>query len=189
MNFHHIYNFRVLAALSLGCFFMVGCENSDKEIYDLTSRRIGVEEALNVSINYTIGGKIKSRLSAPFMLRHQDSIPFIEFTKTVHADFYDDQMKIETKLDARYGKYIESQSLVYLKDSVVMFNTFGDTLYCTELYWDRNKPGKEFYTNKPVRIRTKSHTENGTGMDAPQDFRSWHLLNPFGTVKVPASQF
>lgn len=189
MIFHQPYQIVSLAAFLICCFFISGCENSDKDILALTSRRIGVEEAINVSINYTLSGKIKSRLTAPLMLRHQDSIPFIEFTKSVHGDFYDDQLVIETKLDANYGRYIESQSLVFMKDSVRVFNKFGDTLYCSELYWDRNKTGKEFYTNKPVRIRTKSHTENGGGMDAPQDFHSWHLVNPVGTVKVPASQF
>ena len=189
MSFHHPYLKKPLAALLMGCFFIMGCENSDKEILALTSRRIGIEEAKNVSINYTMGGKIKSRLTSPFMLRHQDSIPFIEFPRTVHGDFYNDSMKIETRLDAHYGRYIESQSLVFLKDSVKVFNHLGDTLYCTELYWDRKKVGQEFYTDKPIRIRTRTHIIDGVGLDAPQDFHSWHILQPRGFVKVPASQF
>ena len=50
----------------------------------------------------------------------------------------------------------------------------GDTLYCDELWWDRNRTGNEFYTDKPVRIRTKTQIINGTGMEASQDFKNWH---------------
>ena len=112
-----------------------------ENIKELTSRRIGVEEAKEVDIIYSLGDKTKARLSAPYMLRHQETVPYIEFTKTIHADFYDDSLRIESKMDAHYGKYMETESKVFLKDSVVVFNTKGDTLFCNELYWDRSKPG------------------------------------------------
>ena len=177
------------AALTTGCFFIVACENSLKDIEEISSKRIGVEEAKGVDIVYSIGDKTKARLSAPYMLRHQDTVPYIEFTKTVHTDFYNDSLITESKLDAHYGKYIESQSKVFLRDSVIVFNTKGDTLYCDELYWDRSRKGQEFYTDKPVRIRTKTHILDGDGLDAPQDFKTWHLINGRGIVRVPSSEF
>ena len=191
MNFHNPFKIKPLAALLLGCFFisLQSCENSEKEIMALTSRRIGVEEANGVSINYTIGGKIKSKLTAPLMLRHQDTIPFIEFTKTIHGDFYDSKMTIETKLDAKYGRYIESQSNVFLKDSVRVFNSTGDTLYTSELYWDRNHIGKEFHTDKAVSIRGKQNTRDGVGFEASQDLHNWVIFQPKGITSIPASQF
>ena len=183
------YRYLIKAALTTSCFFIAACENSLDQINAITSKRIGVEEAKGVDIVYSIGDRTKARLSAPFMLRHQDTVPYIEFTKTVHTDFYNDSLIIESKMDAHYGKYIETQSKVFLKDSVVVFNTKGDTLYCDELYWDRSRPGQEFYTDKPVRIRTKTHILNGDGLDAPQDFKTWHLINGRGIVRVPSSEF
>ena len=186
-NFHR-YLFK--AALITGCFFISACENSLDQINAITSKRIGVEEAKGVDIVYSIGDKTKARLSAPFMLRHQDTIPYIEFTKTVHTDFYNDSLVIESKLDAHYGKYIETQSKVFLRDSVIVFNTQGDTLYCDELYWDRSRTGQEFYTDKPVQIRTKMQTIYGTGFETSQDFKDKHVINPTNSIiRVPASQF
>ena len=184
---HHTFLFK--AAFITGCFFIVSCENSLEDIEKITSRRIGVEEAKQVDIVYSLGDKTKARLSAPFMLRHQEAVPYIEFTKTIHADFYDDSMRIESKMDAHYGKYMEAESKVYLKDSVVVFNTKGDTLFCNELYWDRSKPGREFYTDKPVRIRTLTQLIDGDGLDAPQDFKSWHIINGRGWVRVSSKEF
>ena len=189
MHSKHHHTFLFKAAFITGCFFIVSCENSLEDIEKITSRRIGVEEAKQVDIVYSLGDKTKARLSAPFMLRHQEAVPYIEFTKTIHADFYDDSMRIESKMDAHYEKYMEAESKVYLKDSVVVFNTKGDTLFCNELYWDRSKPGREFYTDKPVRIRTLTQLIDGDGLDAPQDFKSWHIINGRGWVRVSSKEF
>lgn len=183
------HKFLFKAALLQGCFFIASCENSPQDIEKITSKRIGVEEAKGVDIIYSLGAKTKARLSAPYMLRHQDTVPYIEFTKTLHADFYDDSLRIESKMDAHYGKYMETESKVFLKDSVVVFNVKGDTLYCNELYWDRSKTGHEFYTDKPVRIRTPSQIIDGDGLDAPQDFKSWHIINGRGMVRINSSEF
>lgn len=183
------YKLKFAAAFVIGCFFISGCENSEKELREVMSRRIGVEQAKEVSINYSISGKIKARITAPLMLRYQDTVPYLEFPKTIHVDFYNDTLLIESKLDAMYARYMETENKVFLKDSVKVINLTGDTLYCNELYWDRSKIGNEFYTDKPVRIRTKTHIIDGTGLDAPQNFKDWHILEPRGFVKVPASQF
>ena len=180
----------ILAVLIMGCFFVSSCENSKKDIENLSGqKRIGIEEAKGVTIIYSIGDKTSARVKAPLMLRHQEAAPFIEFTKSIHVDFFNDDLQIESKLDAHYAKYLEAESKVYLRDSVIVFNTKGDTLYCEELYWDRNRTGKEFYTDKPVRIRTPTQIIDGDALDAPQDFKSWHIINGKGIVRVPSSEF
>ena len=172
------------------CFFVASCENSQEDLQKFSGdKTIAVEEAKEVKIIYTLGEKTSARLTAPLMLRHQTSTPYLEFTKGVHADFFDDSLKVESKLDAHYAKYTESESKVFLRDSVVVFNILGDTLYCEELYWDRNVPGREFHTDKPVRIRTPTQIIDGDGLDAPQDFKSWHIINGRGIVRVPAGEF
>ena len=190
MSFPNFYRFNFLkAALITSCFFVSSCENSLEDINKITSKRTGVEVARDVKILYSIGNVTKSRITAPLMLRHQELVPYIEFTKTIHADFFDDSLRIESRLDAHYAKYMETESKVFLKDSVVVINTKGDTLYCKELYWDRRRTGEEFYTDKPVRIRTKTEILDGDGLDAPQDFHNWHLINGRGIVRVSSSEF
>ncbi len=190
MNFHHPYKINLVAALLAGCFFIFSCENSQQQIDALTSRRIGVEEGKGISINYSVGGKTKAKLTAPLMLRYQDTVPYIEFPKSIHADFYDDSLAIESRLDALYGRYMETESKVYLRDSVRLFNIKGDTLYTSELFWDRNRIGSEFFTDKPVRIRTKTHIINGTGFESSQDFTNQVVRNITNSiVRVPSSQF
>lgn len=166
------------------------CGNSDKEINAFNSKSLGIEEIKNADINYTLGGRAKAKLRSPLMLRIQDVNPYVEFPKTLHVDFFNENAEVESKLDAKYGKYFEMESKVFLRDSVKVVNILGDTLYCTELWWDRNRVGREFYTDKPVRIRKKMEVVDGTGMESAQDFKNWVILNPSkGLMKIPASQF
>ena len=97
---------------------------------------------------------------------------------------------MESKLSAFYGQYKQNQSTVFFRDSVKVINIEkGDTLYCDELYWDRNREGVEFYTDKPVKIRTKTHLIDGVGMESAQDFKNWHIKHVTGMISIPASSF
>ncbi|MEO6582996.1 MAG: LPS export ABC transporter periplasmic protein LptC [Ferruginibacter sp.] len=179
------------AAFITGCFFLFSCENDPTVVNNLTKKKsLSVEEARNVKINYTLAGNIKTVLTAPLMLRVQDTIVYIEFPKTLLANFYNEEGNPESRLTALYGKYKENESIIYLKDSVVVVSLLkGDTLYCDELYWDRKRVGAEFYTDKPVRIRTKTQVIDGNGMEAPQNFKDYHIKEVRGNVTVPASKF
>lgn len=179
-----------MALCAGGCFLMVSCENSQKEIDELYKKKIGIEEAKDIKIIYTTAGNTKAILTAPVMLRVQDSVPYYEFPKSITAHFYNGKNVIESKLTANYAKYKETQSVIFLRDSVRVINVAqGDTLYCEELYWDRSRTGSEFYTDEPVRIRTKNQILNGVGLRASQDFKQWVILKPTGVIAVPAQQF
>lgn len=162
---------------------------NDEAMSSYNSKNLGIEEIKNADINYTLGGNAKAKLISPLMLRVQETNPYVEFPNKLHVDFFNPNGQIDSRLDARYGKYLELESKVFLKDSVRVINVLGDTLYCDELWWDRNRKGSEFYTDKPVRIRRKMEIINGTGMQAAQDFKNWVILNPSqGVMRIPNSQ-
>jgi LPS export ABC transporter protein LptC len=84
---------------------------------------------------------------------------------------------------ARYAKYYETLSKVYLRDSVVVYNTTGDTLTCNDLWWDQNKG--VFYTDNAVVIRTKTQQLNGSGLWALSNFSKYTIKNTTGIVDIP----
>jgi len=182
--------FYLTSSLLLPVVLLYSCGNTDKEVQQMNTKNLGIEEVKNVDINYTLGGKAKAKLLSVLMLRVQDLNPYVEFPQKLHVDFYNDSARIDSRLDAHYGKYFEMESKVFLKDSVVVINVLGDTLYCQELWWDRNRVGAEFYTDKPVRIRRKLQIIDGTGMEARQDFKEWVIRNPSHSfIRVPNSEF
>ena len=179
--FFSLFTFTIVLLLS--------CGNSDKELNEYNSKALGIEEIKDADINYTLGGNAKAKLRSPLMLRVQEASPYEKKKKKLHVDFFSELGVVDSRLDALYGKYYEMESKVFLKDSVKVINVLGDTLYCNELWWDRNRKGREFYTDKPVKIRTKIQIIDGIGMDASQDFKAWHIINPVGIINVPNTQF
>jgi LPS export ABC transporter protein LptC len=175
--------------LLTACIFCSSCENNPKEVAALGKRQpIPPEEVWQVESLMSEGGKVKGKLKAPYMLRFQRAdTPYAEFPRTLHVDFYKDSVKnkdsiiIESQMDALYGKYLQNQNKVYLRDSVVVKNILkGDTIHCIELWWDQHT--EKFYTDKPVRIYTKDKILFGTGMEADQNFRRYSIKKLTGTI-------
>ena len=167
----------------MGCFFMLSCENDLKDVERLSKDRLGIEEITGVETIYTTGGNLRAILHSPLMLRYQLDTPKMEFPKTLHVVFYDSLKRFESDLFAKYGRYMENENRVYLRDSVVVFNVKKDTLKTNELWWDQQKA--LFYSNKPVTIIQQDKTIYGDGMVSNEDFSNMTITNPKGLVSVP----
>ncbi|MBR2649346.1 MAG: LPS export ABC transporter periplasmic protein LptC [Sediminibacterium sp.] len=166
---------RIIAALALGCFFIMACENDVNEVKNLSVRKTGIEEGRNIVSYLSVGGKMKAKLTAPLLLRYQgDSALKSEFPQSLYVEFFNDSTKIESKLRAKYGRYLEQENKVYLRDSVVIIRIHtGDTLYTSEMFWDQT--AGIFYTDKPVTTVqrfTEQKTYARKGFRATQDLSS-----------------
>lgn len=187
--------YRIKRLFLYACYCIVsvlalGCENSEQEIKAFTEKKIGIDEATMIETYFSQAGKMRAKLTAPVMLRYQDTLPRVEFPNALHVDFFNDSLKVESLLDAKYGRYLEGQKKMYLRDSIVVIQRFNqDTLRCRELWWDQNK--EIFYTDKPVKITKKDGTVlPGQGLEASQDFRNIKIINPSqGILPVPESGF
>ena len=175
------------AALLSGCFFMSSCENNMEEVNKLNSKRASVDVIDSVTSYMSQAGLVKAKLTAPIMTRTEADTPVIEFPKSLQVEFYDDSTKPESHLFARYGRYLEKQGKVFLRDSVFVFNMKkGDTLLTNELWWDRNK--EIFYNSKPVLIKQAGNQNmRGDSIIADQNFNSYTLFNGSGLRNIPDS--
>lgn len=174
------------AAFIGSCLFFTACENSQRSLDEWRGKRVSVEEAKNVQTIFSQGGSIRSRLTAPLMLRYTTDTVFVEFPKTLRMIFFDSLHKEQSRLDAHYGKYFESLNKAYLRDSVVVANVNGDTLWTPDLWWDQGL--QRFYTDKSVRIYRKGdRIYGGKGLEAKQDLTDIIIKQPTGTVIVPDS--
>jgi LPS export ABC transporter protein LptC len=181
-------NFFRAAAFVISCFFVCGCENDERMIEEWTTDKDMVEEAIKVESYLSQEGKIKAKLTAPLMLRVLSDTLYVEFTRSLHVDFYDDSTRVESWLDARYGKYFETLNKVYLRDSVVVISLKGDTLRCHDLWWDQNR--ELFYTDSVATYRSPDNAiTGGKGMEASQDFKSVTFKYPLGTMKIGDNGF
>lgn len=172
--------------LGFMCLLLCSCENDMGKVAALNHTVITVEEAHGVTVLMSQSAKMKARILSPYMLRYQDT-PRIEFPRTLHVDFFDSLLNIESTLDAHYGVYYEAQNKVYLRDSVKIINIAKkETIYCEDLNWDQNTG--MFYTHKNVRIYEPTQILFGKGMQSNQDFTSVKIDTITGTVVVQQGQ-
>jgi hypothetical protein len=168
----------ILYILLVSCL-LISCENDMKVVNEFSIKKIGVEEGKYIESYMSTAGKVKAKLTAPFMLRSQYDSAKVEFPKTLNVEFYDSLLKPESHLFAKYGKYLEFDNTVLLRDSIVVYNIKNDTIWCNELTWDQNKG--TFFTDKPVivsqdngSIRQKFFAKGG--MQSDQSFKNVSFL-------------
>lgn len=166
-----------LVLLSACCLF--SCENDVNEVMELGKKKPSIEEGKNIDAYMSMNGKISGRLTAPLLIRYQgDSAKKSEFPQSLHVDFYNDSMKVESQVSAKYGEYRENENKIFLRDKVVAFNTNGDSLFSEELYWD--KTTERFYTDKKATLslgfRSSVFIALG-GLNCSQDLKDRKLFN------------
>jgi len=188
---NHSHNIVWIAALFMGCFFMVSCENDVNEVKQLGVKKPGIEEGKDIVSYLSVSGVMKAKLMAPLMLRFQgDSSLKSEFPKSLYVEFYNDSMQVESRLRAKYGKYLEQDKQIYLRDSVVIIRVNGDTMYTSELYWDQTL--EKFYTDKFVEIsqrepRQKLFAKKGFTSNQQLTQITYNELQPGSFIFLPDS--
>ena len=169
--------------LCLVPLFFSACENDPKEIEDWTKKAELREEAKTIESYLSQSGVMKAKLTAPLMYRYQRDTIYTEFPNTLHVDFYDDSVRVESWLTANYGIYYDNLNKVFLRDSVTVINNEGDTLRTPELWWDQNS--QKFYTDKPARLDGKDKHLTGTqGLEATQDLKIIQFKYPIGPFDI-----
>jgi len=177
-----------IPCIILAAFFISSCENDVKRIRELTEKKVMQDVGTDIEAYLSQDGKTKAKLTAPLMIRVEADTIYVEFPNTLHVDFYNDSIKIETRLDSKYGKYFETLNKVYLRDSVVVINIKGDTLRTPDLWWDKNT--ELFYTDKyAIYHGIDKKIYGGKGLVATQDLTSITFNDATGTVQVADSSY
>lgn len=170
----------------IGSLVLCSCENDERVVNASNERKASIEEAFSIQSFLSSNGKQRAKLTAPYMKRYTLDTTYLEFRRSLHVNFFDSLGKVESQVDALYGKYLESQSKVYLRDSVIAFNNKGDTLRTPDLWWDQNT--RKFYTEKVVRFKSASKIiYGGKGFVADQDLSNYTIYKPTGIIIVPDS--
>ncbi len=161
----------------------MACENSDQELTDWTRSIQLREEASQIESYLSQGGALRAKLLAPKMYRVSADTVYAEFPKSLHCDFFNASRQLDSKLDSKYGIYYESLNRVFLRDSVVVVTTKGDTLLTQELWWDQNT--QLFSTNTAVTYKAPGKRIYGAkGLEATQDLSRITFRETVGRMRV-----
>lgn len=180
-----ISQFSFLGLCLVACGLLLACENNPDEVLSMTKPSRDIEEAKNIKAIYSQSGNLTAILEAPIMYRVRDDTIYTEFPQSLKVTFYkDSSATVESVIEGQYAKYYELLRKIYIRDSVIVYNVNGDTLYAQDLWWDQNQD--IFYSLNPVKVRTLTQKLDGDGIQAKGDFSKYTISNPRGPVALPA---
>jgi len=107
-------NFQLVSCLIvLSGLFSLACENDERDLPQFRKKQISIDEGRDILAYMSEDAKVKAKLTSPYMLRNEMDSQYVEFPRTLHVDFYNDSLIVESQLDARYGKWKENENKVF----------------------------------------------------------------------------
>jgi hypothetical protein len=157
------------------------CENDMNAVRAFDKSKLGVEQAYDIETIMSQTAHVKGILTSPYMERHMATPPYTEFPQGLKVVFYSDSLTITGVLTSKYGKLIDGENEMYLRDSVVFLDLQKfQRLDCKDLRWDPKKA--IFVTERFCRVSTPRDTVYSIGLDANQDFSIVNFHTVHGVV-------
>jgi LPS export ABC transporter protein LptC len=104
-----------------------------------------------------------------------------EFPNDIFIEFYETDGTLSSTLEANSAYYTKEKDLYKAEGDVEVIGYIDSRkMNSEELYWEPQK--EEIYTDKFVRIQSQDQISTGTGLVAKQDFSSYRILKPSGTI-------
>lgn len=168
--------------LVVGLFVVLGlaaCNSKEVNPADIVFYSGPVATAYNLRTDYSDSARTKVVVNSKLQLEYMDGDR--EFPQGIQVDFFNPDGKNAARLTANYARF-EKQTNLYIATGNVIIKDFIETktLNTEELRWNRAE--KRIFTDKFVRIQTATELLTGTGLTAAQDFSTYRILKPAGSL-------
>lgn len=167
----------LLILFSLLIFSACDDDNAAKKEFEAYTGPI--MEVDSVTILYSDSAVVRVKVNAPKQMEFENGDK--EFPNTIFIEFYEPDGTLSSTLEAKTAYYTKETDTYKAEGDVEVIGYLEpQKMNSEELYWAPQK--EEIYTEKFVRIETEDQISTGTGLTAKQDFSSYRILNPTGTI-------
>ena len=155
--------------------------NSRKELLNQEIYNGPIMEMSNVNTMMTDSGKLILRLKAPDQLQFENGDK--GWPNGLVLEYYSTPNKPICTFRSNAANFNAKNNLYKGEGNVVVKNVdTGDELNTELLFWS---PAEEkFYTDNFVTIISDGEVHTGKGLSANQDFSSYEILEPAGTIQI-----
>jgi len=164
-----------------GFFFLSWSCEERKDLLKAEVYEGPITEMDSVKTMMTDSGKMVLRLSAPKQQDFENGDR--EWPSGLFLEYFDDSGLPSSTFRSNYAIKIAEENLYMGEGNVIVKNLQnGDELNTEQLFWDPNN--ETFYTEKFVTIISDGEVHTGEGLTANQDFTSYQILKPSGTLQI-----
>lgn len=170
--------FFILGAIII---YLVAACDSRKELLSTEVFEGPIMEMTQVNTMMSDSGKQAMRLTSPLQLDFDNGDR--DYPKGLFLEYYGKNQGVICTFKSNTAKFIQEDNL-WVGEGDVHVNSMqnGDELSTEVLYWS---PAEEiFYTDKFVTILSEGEIHTGEGLRANQDFTSYQILKPSGTINL-----
>ncbi|MBK9732081.1 MAG: LPS export ABC transporter periplasmic protein LptC [Chitinophagaceae bacterium] len=176
---------KLIGYVLIACI-LCSCENDMGKVNALTNRyEASSETGKDIEVLYSDLGRIKSKLTAPTMLRFRTKEPYTELPDGLKILFFNENMQTESQLTAGYGISYEKSDEMKVRNDVEAVSVKGDKLNTEELVW--NQKTQKISSDKAVTITTKDEIIFGDGFESNQDLSNYKIKKIRGTIRLKES--
>lgn len=175
----------VLGTFVLFTLTFWGCSNSMEEIKQLTHQTVEQAQSTsaNITMQYSDSGKVKIKLSAPFIERFiTKTPPYDLMPQGLKIIFIDSLGNTDATVISNYAIHYPKQQILELSNDVRVYNADGDSLNSEHLTW--NAKTQKILSDDFVKITTKDEIIYGDGFEANQDFTNYSIKHIKGIISI-----
>ncbi len=180
--------YKSIGIFSILSFFLLfsACENDIEKINLLnTSSDYPNVIGENIEVIYSDSAKVKVQMYAKELKQYNNAEkPYSEFPQGMRVYFYDNEMEIESEIQANYAVYYNEEKLWHATGNVIVqnFNT-GERLDSEELFWDEEK--ETVYSDSYTRIVNENGVFHGqNGFRSNQSLTDYELIGTRGKFNI-----
>lgn len=163
---------------------LFSCVNDLESIQKVTYDPKAPDEVTrDLKVFYTDSGYARVEISAKLAETYRKPESVTKLKDGLKVSFYSADGKIVSTLSALYGEVNFSKGMLFVKDSVRLYNIEKRQQLETEiLYW--NQKDSSIYTNSDVIVRSPKGLLFGKGIQTKQDFSYYEFLKPYGKFNL-----
>ncbi|GAB3328436.1 hypothetical protein GCM10027429_03440 [Marivirga atlantica] len=155
------------------------CSEEEKKAKEFPEYEGPTMEVDSSTILYSDSAVVRVKIMAPKQLEFENGDK--EFPNTIFIEFFEPSGELSSTLEADKAFYTKETDLYKATGDVEVIGYLEpQKLNTEELFWSPKK--EEIYTETFVRIETDDQISTGTGLTAKQDFSSYRILEPKGTI-------
>ncbi|GAA5033638.1 LPS export ABC transporter periplasmic protein LptC [Marivirga lumbricoides] len=163
----------------LSLLIVSACEDDNAAKKEFEAFTGPIMEVDSVTILYSDSAVVRVKVNAPKQMEFENGDK--EFPNTIFIEFFEPDGTLSSTLEAKTAYYTKETNTYKAEGDVEVIGYLEpQKMNSEELYWAPEK--EEIYTEKFVRIETEDQISTGTGLTAKQDFSSYRILNPSGTI-------
>ncbi len=141
-----------------------------------------IEIAKNIEVYYSENAIKSALLTAPVMMREQDSVNKTTFPNGIRLDMFNPDGSLGSTLTSKYGEMDHLTNQMIAKDSVVVNSTNGQSLRCKDLVWKQNE--RMLSTYGKVALQTPTEIIYGDTLFADENLKIYRIKKVTGIAQV-----